>query len=84
MELKSKHFNIKYYGKRILYTLWKKLKSGKGHYECYECRSIQEFARKGGNAPKHMIDKAFKALTKIPLLWKVILFSILISLIVLT
>lgn len=59
----------------------KKLKANKpGHYECYECRSIEEFGRKGGNAPKHMVKKAIKKLSEKPLLWKVIFFSLLLIL----
>lgn len=58
----------------------KPLKKGKNHYECYDCRSIQEFARKGGNAPQHMIKRAFNKLNKVPLLWRAILFSFLLIL----
>lgn len=56
----------------------KKLKNKPGHYECYSCRCIERFGRKGGNTPKHQQDKAIKTLSKKPLLWRVIFFSIII------
>lgn len=61
----------------------KKLKNKPGHYECYDCRSIEEFGKKGGNAPNHMVQKAIKKLSQKPLLWKVIFFTVLILIIVL-
>ena len=60
----------------------KKLKDKPGHYECYECRSIEEFGRKGGNAPHHMVKKAITKLSKLPDLWKVIFFGLLVYIII--